>query len=179
MTRPTLTEHTTVDDFASFYWLKEELVAFCRAQGLSTLGSKQDLSVRIRQFLETGTESRSAPSAMRKAKMPNTFTRQSIIAPGWCCSQELRAFFEREIGTSFHFDGVMRDFIHHGVGKTLDEAIAAWQAEQKNPQPAKEIAPQFEYNRYLREYFSSHPGATLDEAIQAWNSYKAVRRTSH
>lgn len=176
MTRPILTEHTPADDFASFYWLKEELVTFCRAQGLSTQGSKQELSARIRQFLESGTAQKPVPPAVRKAAMPGTFTRQSIIAPGWRCSQELRAFFEREIGASFHFDGVMRDFIHHGAGKTLDEAIIAWEAEQKKPQQPKEIAPQFEYNRYIREYFSAHPGAGLDEAIQAWNSYKTSRR---
>jgi hypothetical protein len=179
MSRPLLTEHTSAHDFASFYWLKEELVAFCRAQGLSTQGSKQELSARIRQFLESGTVQKPTPPATRKATMPGAFTRQSVIAPGWRCSQVLRAFFEREIGTGFHFDEVMREFIHHGAGKTLDEAIATWEAAQAGPQQPKEIAPQFEYNRYLREYFSVHPGATLDEAIQAWNSYKAVRRTSH
>lgn len=177
MTRPTLTEHTPPNDFASFYWLKEELIAFCHAQGLSTQGSKQELSARIRQFLESGMAQKSALAATRKAVMPNTFTRQSIIAPGWRCSQELRAFFEREIGASFHFDGVMRDFIHHGAGKTLEEAIATWEAAQAGPQQPKEIAPQFEYNRYIREYFNSHPGAALAEAIQAWNSYKATRRS--
>ncbi|MBN1887932.1 MAG: hypothetical protein JW850_08065 [Thermoflexales bacterium] len=183
MTRPKLTEHTTVDDFVSFYWLKEELVGFCREHGLSTVGSKQNLSIRIRQFLETGqpsveTSHKYATRTARRADMPHTFTRQSVIGPGWRCSQELRAFFEQEIGALFHFDEVMRDFIHHGVGKTLHEAIVAWEADRRNPERKKEIAPQFEYNRHIREYFSLHPGATLAEAIQAWNIKKSRRSES-
>ncbi|MBN1890110.1 MAG: SAP domain-containing protein [Thermoflexales bacterium] len=167
----------------SFYWLKEELVGFCREHGLSTAGSKQSLSARIRLFLETGQppveiEHTSATRIARRANMPRTFTRQSAIEPGWRCSQELRAFLEQEIGASFHFDGVMRDFIHHGAGKTLHEAIVAWEAEQNKPERKQEIAPQFEYNRHIREYFSLHPGATLAEAIQAWNAKKSRRSGS-
>jgi hypothetical protein len=108
--------------------------------------------------------------------MPKTFTRQSVIGSGWRCSQELRAFFEQEIGAHFHFDSVMRDFIHGETGKTLDEAIETWQEAQRNPIQEKFIAPQFEYNRHIREYFKTHPGSKLQEAIQDWKDKKKERR---
>ena len=42
--RPDLTRQLSAQDFRDYYWLKEELLAFCRAQGLSTLGSKAALT---------------------------------------------------------------------------------------------------------------------------------------
>ena len=65
----------------------------------------------------------------RLAAMPTTFTPETVIGEGWRCSQALRAFFELEIGPRFHFNQVMRDFIKHGSGKTLADAISAWQAD--------------------------------------------------
>ena len=178
MSRPPLTKQTNPADFLSFYWLKEELVAFLREHQLPTTGSKQELTSRISQFLTTGSVLATAKPSPKSAKveMPPTFTRQSIIGTGWRCSQELRAFFEQEIGKHFHFDGIMRDLIHNGSGKTLEEAIEIWQEESRKPRKEKPIAAQFEYNRHMREYFKTHPQATLQEAIQDWETKKAQRR---
>ena len=179
MTRPELNRQISPQDFLSFYWLKEELIIFLRAQGLSATGSKAELTNRISRFLETGTVENNAPrKSAKRTDMPTTLTRQSVIGPGWRCSQELRAFFEWEIGPHFHFDGVMRDFIHNGVGNTLQEAIETWEAAQHDPRPEKPIAPQFEYNRHVREYFKAHPGAPLAEAIQDWKNKKQDRRST-
>jgi hypothetical protein len=180
--RPKFNQQTTPDDFLSFYWLKAELIGFLREHDLSTTGSKQELTARISQFLETGTPSLkvenkgSQKSTRRAEEMPKIFTRQSVIGPGWRCSQELRAFFEQEIGSHFHFDGTMRDFIRAGAGKTLQEAVGTWEAERRKPVQEKSIQPQFEYNRHIREYFKAHPGATLQEAIRDWKVKKKERR---
>lgn len=181
MDRPKLDQAIRPDDFASFYWLKEELLCFLREQGLSTAGSKQDLSTRIRRYLETGnrlepSERKPVKSSRQQDDMPKVFTLESIIKPGWRCSQELRAFFEKEIGASFHFDACMRDLIHAGAGKTLQEAITIWKETRLNPRQEKTIAPQFEYNRHMREFFQQNPGAQMRDAIQAWNDKKSLRR---
>ncbi|MCG2785585.1 MAG: SAP domain-containing protein [Anaerolineae bacterium] len=173
MTRPVLDSQLSAETLLRYYWLKEELAAFCRGCGLSTGGSKQVLTERIVNYLETGGKHRPHPAARKNAKsqMPATFTRATVIGPGWHCSQGLRAFFERETGRSFHFDATLRDFIHNGQGKTLHEAILAWKAAQ-SPLVKKEIAPQFEYNRHIREYLKANPGAGLRAAIHAWNELK-------
>ena len=100
MTRPTLTEHTSIDDFASFYWLKEELVAFCRAQGLSTLGSKQDLSARIRQFLETGM-ALAPPSVNERIRILRIQLEKSVAYKG-----ERATLFEMRKIYSGYFRGI-------------------------------------------------------------------------
>lgn len=53
-TRPSLTKEISINDFQDFYWLKSELVQFCREQGIRTTGSKQALSERIELYLRTG-----------------------------------------------------------------------------------------------------------------------------
>jgi hypothetical protein len=178
MDKTRLNKQTSIEDFRRIYWLREELQAFCREEALSTAGSKQELAQRIETYLITGSRPvvKSQPEILKtKEPMPRQFYPEMVIGPGWRCSQDLRAFFEQELGARFHFDGVMRDFIKNGVGKTLKEAMQAWEAGQQQPKGSKEIGPQFEYNRHIRAYFEDHPGATLKEAIQAWEIKKAKR----
>ena len=171
MTRPTLDAQLSAEIFLRWYWLKDELAAFCLSCGLASGGSKQALTARIVRYLATGVKTGPSQKAASKGQMPLTFTRATVIGPGWTCSQALRAFFEQEIGRSFYFDATLRNFIHNGRGKTLQEAILAWQNAQ-NSTVEKEIAPQFEYNRHIRDYLKTHPGAGLRAAIHAWNERK-------
>jgi hypothetical protein len=176
--RPVLTRYTAVADFRSFYWLKAELVTFCREHHLPTTGAKQELAQRIAQYL-SGEALSAAPLEERSARAcekPKIFTRATVITPGWRCSQELRAFFEQEIGPRFHFDAAMRDLIYQGSGKTLHEIIEAWMTVHNQPARQKEIAPQFEYNRHIQDYFQTHPGASLQDAIEAWKVKKRLPR---
>jgi len=175
--RPILDEQTSATDFAAFYWLKSELTAFCQRYGLPATGSKAALAERIVVFLATGEMRRPRIERRARAKMPDRFSRDSVIGPNWRCSQELRAFFVAEVGPQFHFNAVMRDFIKRdGVGKTLQAAIDAWQQEKRKPRAETEIAPQFEYNRHVREFFKENPGQGLQDAIAAWNEKKAKRK---
>ena len=52
--RPTLNRQLDSTTFRDFYWLKEELVDFCRNNGLSTAGGKLEITERIAHFLDTG-----------------------------------------------------------------------------------------------------------------------------
>ncbi len=180
MDRPVLDAQISPVDFRAFYWLKSELVMFCREHGLSPTGSKVALAERIELFLATGKVSRGESQRSRRSQtrtMPDQFTRETVIGPNWRCSQQLRAFFEKEIGPQFHFDGMMRDFIKRdGVGKPLQDAIEVWQQEQSGPKVETQIAPQFEYNRHIREFFRQNPGKTLQDAIAAWNKKKTERK---
>lgn len=50
-TRPKITPSLALSEFASWYWLKEELVVICRMCALSTVGSKLEVEDRIRRHL--------------------------------------------------------------------------------------------------------------------------------
>ncbi len=176
LARPALTPDLPPASFRNFYWLKEELTAFCQQNGLSTAGSKMEISARIEHFLTTGTAPVAETVPGRRVsvgKLPEALRRETVIGPGWRCSEPLRAFFVHEIGPQFHFNGVMRDFIKDGAGKTLQDAIDAWQNDRNAPQAETEIALQFEYNRHIREFHKTHPGSTRQDAIAAWKNKRA------
>ncbi|MCP4137672.1 MAG: cytoplasmic protein [bacterium] len=178
MTRPELTKDLSAEEFMAWYWLKEELASFCSAHGLPTGGSKEAIAGRIRLFLETGEIKKPVSKGTRpKAEMPKQFKRETVVGEGWRCSQELRKFFEKELGEKFRYDGPMRDFIKKdGIGKTLGDAIALWHEEKKKPREEKEIAKQFEYNRFVREFFKENKGASLQDAIAAWRKKRDGRK---
>ena len=52
--RPDLNKELDGETFRSFYYLKEELVEFCRENNLPVSGGKTELTDRIACFLDTG-----------------------------------------------------------------------------------------------------------------------------
>lgn len=48
--KPKLARQITVADFKSHYWLKAQLLGFCKANALSMAGSKQEIIERIDFF---------------------------------------------------------------------------------------------------------------------------------
>ena len=49
--RPCLNKNITIEDFRDFYWLKEELIQFCRSEGLCSQGGKIEIANRIETYL--------------------------------------------------------------------------------------------------------------------------------
>ena len=54
MERPILDKNLDSATFRNFYFLKEELVNFCRENGLPSSGGKIEITDRIAHFLDTG-----------------------------------------------------------------------------------------------------------------------------
>jgi hypothetical protein len=166
MNRPPLCKTLSATEFGRWYWLKAELVTFCREQHLPVTGAKQLLVARIEAFLsgrESPAESRPrSPSAL----MPTSLNLTSVIAPGWRCSQALREFFVAHVGPGFRFNAAIRDFIHRQHGRTLAEAIDHYRHSLTAPKD--QIADQFQYNRHMRAFHQANPGASQAEAVAAW-----------
>lgn len=182
MQRPTLNKYISLTDFNDFYWLKEELVAFCRNEGISTTGGKQDLVERIQAYLSTGELVKPEPT-IKKSK--STFdwkteplTTSTIITDSYKNSENVRAFFLTEIGSHFSFNVKFMNWMKQATGKTLQDAVEEWKKindlkKDKNYQT--EIAPQFEYNRYMRAFLADNPNLTTKDAMKYWKLKKAQR----
>ena len=52
--RPVLDRNLDSKTFRDYYYLKEELVSFCRENGIPVSGGKIEITDRIAYFLETG-----------------------------------------------------------------------------------------------------------------------------
>ncbi len=173
--RPELTIELKSKEFLEYYYLKEELVYFCRENGLPASGGKTELTERIAYFLDTGKVLAAKTVRTQKHKI-STITRDSIIESDFVCSELHRAFFKREIGESFSFNVAFQKWLKSNAGKTYADAIAAYN-EIKNTKKSgkKDIGSQFEYNTYVRDFFEDNKGASLEDAIKCWKYKKSIK----
>ena len=101
--RPELNSELKASVFREYYYLKEELVSFCRINDWPTSGSKIELTNRIAHFLETGV----IVHPHRKTKKRVTIvdlSENTIIEEDFVCSEYHRGFFREKIGKSFSFN---------------------------------------------------------------------------
>ncbi|MCU0416214.1 MAG: SAP domain-containing protein [Cytophagaceae bacterium] len=182
MNRPVLDKNITLDDFNNFYWLKEELIEFCRKNGIPTWGGKIEIAERIREFLTTGKISR---NKIKKSKSTSTFdwdnetlSRETIISDNYKNGENVRRFFLTEIGSHFSFNIVFMKWLKENKGKTLNDAIVEWNrihTLKKDKNYESEIAPQFEYNRYMRAFLKDNPTMSSKDAMKFWKLKSALR----
>lgn len=172
--RPNLDAQQKSSEFLDFYYLKEELVAFCRSVGLPASGGKTELRDRIARFLDTGELARSTGAVKRK-KTSGEISIDAKIEPDIVCSERHRAFFKQEIGRGFSFNVAFQKWLKSNAGKTYGEAVEAYRDILKNKKNSKtEIDSQFEYNTYIRDFFADNKGRSLSEAIACWKYKKSL-----
>ena len=173
--RPELTDKLNSKEFLEYYYLKEELVRFCREYGLPASGGKQDLTRRIAFFLDTG-KVQETKTAVTPKKNITEITKDSIIESGFACSELHRAFFKKEIGSSFSFNVAFQKWLKSNAGKTYADAIVAYNEIKNTKKPGKkDIGSQFEYNTYVRDFFEDNKGASLEDAIKCWKFKKSIK----
>lgn len=172
--RPILNNNLNGESFRKWYWLKEELVSFCKSNGIPATGSKTELTDRIAYFLDTGLV-KSASVSKRASSKVMSITLDSLIEPDFVCSEVHRAFFKSQIGASFSFNVAFQKWLKANTGKTYRDAVAAYHeilAEKKKGKTA--IDKQFEYNTYVRDFFEANKGRSLDDAIKCWKYKKSL-----
>ena len=178
--RPELNTNLDSESFKNWYWLKEELVRFCRENALPVSGNKTDLTERIAFFLETGRIQEDTGRA--KAMNPKPLSEISLdsqIEPGFVCTQRHRAFFREQIGTTFSFNVAFQKWLKANAGKTYADAISAYYGIKENKTKKKPIDRQFEYNTYIRDFFEMNKGRSLNDAIRCWKYKKSCSGPNH
>ena len=175
--RPEITINLDSRTFREYYYLKEELVVFCRENHLPASGGKQELTERIACFLDSGKVQQ--PIAKRIANHKATaseITLESIIEEGFVCTETHRAFFIKQIGNGFSFNVRFQQWLKSNAEKTYADAVAAYNEIHKAKKFEKSsIGKQFEYNTYIRDFFADNAGKTLEDAIKCWKYKKSLK----
>lgn len=175
--RPDLTTDIAPERFLAFYWLKAELVAFCRANGLATSGSKQALQARIAHFLATGEKlAPTVASINTQSSVDQPITLTARIPRNYKNDQRHRAFFTSVIGARFKFNVVFMNWMKANAGKTYQEAVNEWLRIDAEKKAGKKqaIGKQFEYNQYMRDFFAANPDQSRENAIRCWRYKKSI-----
>lgn len=136
MERPILKKGLDSKTFKSFYYLKEELVAFCRENKLPVFGGKIELTERIAHYLDTG-EVLHTSSTGKKTQRMTAINEDSKIEENIVCSEVHRAFFKEHIGKSFSFNVAFQKWLKANAGKTYKDAIVAYDTILKEKKQGK------------------------------------------
>jgi hypothetical protein len=178
--RPRLNKNISVKDFEDFYWLKSELVQFCREMGIGSGGGKIEIAERIFEYLKTGKVIKKA--RVKKLKLPKAtqlITEETVIGVEYRAYKEKKEFLKSIIGNNFHFTVHLLEYFKKNAGKkTYGDLMKEWYKEQeqkKDPNFVKEIAPQFEYNTYIRDFMKDNLDKSRSEAIKYWKIKKYKR----
>lgn len=173
--RPILDKELDSKTFREFYYLKNELVDFCRKNNLPASGSKIEITDRIAHFLDTE-EIQATVTINKRTSATVQIDESSAIESNFICSEKHRAFFKERIGSSFSFNVAFQKWLKNNTGKTYKEAIDAYYQIIENKKSSKtKIDKQFEYNTYIRDFFADNKGKSLDEAIKCWKYKKQFR----
>lgn len=175
--RPELCRELDSKTFREYYYLREELAAFCRENHLPASGGKRELTERIACFLDNGTIPKPAASRISGQKSRvSAITRESVIEENIKCTEIHRAFFKKELGKTFTFSVPFQQWLKSHAGNTYADAIAAYREIREEKNNGKNpIGEQFEYNRYIRDFFADNPDRTMEDAIRCWK-YKKSRK---
>jgi hypothetical protein len=176
MNRPILDKEISTKDFKDHYWLKKELVEFCRITGINNSGGKIDICNRIIKFLENGEII--TKSDIKKRTTISTFdwnveklSIATLITDNYKNTENVREFFRQNIGNHFKFNVEFMNWMKAHQGKTLGDAIEKWieiSKLKKEKTYKTEIAPQFEYNTYMRDFLKDNPHLSSRDAMKSW-----------
>lgn len=174
-TRPDIETLASGDALRRWYWRKDELVAYARRLNLRSSGGKFDVLDRIAHFLDTGETD--VPSR-RQNKPTSKFdwhkaplTRATMITDSYKNSQNVRRFFKSECDPNFKFNIAFMEWMKGNVGKTLDDACAAYldlKAKAAQPGHKTQIKPYNQFNQYTRDFFADNPNMTMEDVRRIW-----------
>lgn len=171
---PRLTRKLSPEEFKQYYFLKEELKDFCRAEGLKISGSKGELENRIIHYLSTGEKLAESPIKKNSNQASTEITLDSKLGENFKCSEDKRVFFEKEIGKGFKFKVKFQKWLKSNPDKTYRDAVGAY-FEIQNSNEKTEIGSQFQYNQYIRDFFEDNKDKSLDDAIKCWKHKKSIK----
>lgn len=173
--RPILDTKLDSKTFRQYYYLKEELIDFCRKNDLQTTGGKLELIERIAHFLDTGKKTYKSHTT-RKIAIVDEITLNTNIEENFVCSEKHRAFYKEQIGNSFSFNVTFQKWLKNNSGKTYQDSIVAYyQILEDKKKNKTTIDKQFEYNTYIRDFFNDNKDKTLEQAIKCWKYKKSLK----
>ncbi|AFY58637.1 hypothetical protein Riv7116_6290 [Rivularia sp. PCC 7116] len=178
MERPKLKNISSAEEFKNWYWLKEELIAYCREVGIKITGGKFEIAERIINYLNTGeTETNKKPD--KSIKKPNSkfdwkneqLTVDTVITDNYKNNSNVRRFFTERVGAKFSFSIDLMQWMKDNVGKTLSDAVVEWhrlQELKKNPNYQSVIPAHNQYNQYIRDFLADNPDKSIKDARKYW-----------
>jgi hypothetical protein len=178
--RPDISTLQTGEEFKKWYWLKEEVVAYCKGANITYSGSKFQIIERIALALDNNL----VLEKPEKPTIPPTkdwhsaqLTLETVITDSYTNGPNTRRFFKEYCGANFSFNIEFMAWMKANIGKTLRDAVEEWLKikEKSKDKTHKSVIPAGnQYNQYLRDFFADNPDKTMKEARHFWQLKRAL-----
>ncbi|MEO6820674.1 MAG: DUF6434 domain-containing protein [Ginsengibacter sp.] len=187
MKRPDIAAIKTGEELKKWYWLKKELVDFCKLHNITYAGSKFDILDRIANALnqKDNIKPKRTTSKQPASKFDwhsEELAPETIITNSYKNSQNVRRFFIKHCGDKFHFSIPLMDFMKNNCGKTLQDAVNEWRRLNelsKHKNYKSDIPAGNQYNQYTRDFFADNPNSTIDQASHFWKLKRSLPLGKH
>jgi hypothetical protein len=187
MKRPDIYKIETGAELKRWYWLKQELVDYCKQTQLSYVGAKFDILERIAIALDKGItksekQSQSTKPTSKFLWAKSVLSLDTVITDSYTNGPNTRKFFKQHCGDKFHFSIPFMDFMKNNCGKTLNDAVYEWHRlnEQKKDKNFKSEIPEGnQYNKYIRDFFADNPNLTIEQARHFWKLKRRLPLGKH
>lgn len=174
--RPNITSITSGAELKRWYWLKAELVGYCRLIQLPYSGSKAAITERIAEWIDTGVVKQAKPKTRASSFNWATaeLTLDTIITDSYTNGPNARQFFKQQLGDTFRFNIAFMNWMKENCGKTLADAVETYktiQAARKQSGYKSDIPKSNQYNQYVRDFFAANTDLSTADARKCW-AYK-------
>jgi site-specific DNA-cytosine methylase len=182
--RPAIATIKTGKELRRWYWLKEELVAYCKIKDIGYAGGKFTILERIANKLD-GKKVNAKKSIKAKSVFDwhgASLTPNTVITDNYKNSQNVRRFFKVHCGEKFHFSIPFMDWMKANTGKKLKDAVIEWKRLQKvtSNKAFRSVIPEHnQYKQYIRDFFSDNPGKVLKDARHYWKLKRQLPLERH
>jgi hypothetical protein len=187
MKRPDIYKIETGAELKRWYWLKQELVEFCKKTQLSYVGAKFDILERIASALDNGVteiekKSQKAKPTSKFLWAKSSLNLDTVITDSYTNGPNTRKFFKQHCGDKFHFSIPFMDFMKNNCGKTLSDAVNEWRRLNelsKDKNFKSDIPEGNQYNKYIRDFFADNPNLTIERARHFWKLKRSLPLGKH
>lgn len=173
--RPDIESIKSGTELRRWYWRKDELVPYARSLGLKSNSGKFEVLERIANFLDTGEKrlpSDSASAAKSKFDWHSEpLTNSTQITDSYKNTQNVRRFFQAEIGPEFKFNIALMDWMKDNAGRTLKDAVEAYRAikaQESRPGFKTKIKSHNQFNQFTRDFLEDNPGLGMSDVRRSW-----------
>lgn len=172
--RPSFKSISSGAEFNKWYWLKQEMIDILKVLNLPQHGKKFELRDRIMFALDNDGKLLKIKSKKNKSNFnwaKESLNLETKITDNVSFGPNFRNFMKRAIGNNFSCHGDFMDWVKSNPGKTLKDAIIAWEKlanRKNNPTFRREIADHNMYAQYIRDFFDNNPKASLKEVKRIW-----------
>lgn len=105
MTRPPFAEIKSYQEFAKYYWYRDELVQICKELGICSSGMKMELQRNIEEYFKGNLITGSQPKRKVKPSTSALSLNSGLIECGFTFGPRFREFFAEQTGVkNFKFN---------------------------------------------------------------------------